>query len=187
MLRVRDVYPGSASKNLGILTPKNGFLALGNMIRVVHSGSGSWLFTHPGFRGQKGTGSGSAHTLVTCTVHRRYRSQSTNFLVCFVNLIKEDRAKIKRSNFQIPLSRSLQYLDTFHWLQRGLFFHLLSIFILRFIKQFVCSSGLGSVTRSYDFVSESLPNIFRSGMVNRKFEVGVGNDILYLHSPYGWI
>ncbi len=25
------------------------------MIRVVHPGSGSWLFTHPGSRGQKGT------------------------------------------------------------------------------------------------------------------------------------
>jgi hypothetical protein len=33
--------PGSASKNLRILTPKNGFQALGNMNRVVHSGSGS--------------------------------------------------------------------------------------------------------------------------------------------------
>jgi hypothetical protein len=29
----------------------------GNMIRFVHPGSGSWLFTHPGSRGQKGTGS----------------------------------------------------------------------------------------------------------------------------------
>ncbi len=37
--------------------PKNGFYALGNMIRVVHPGSGSWLFTYPGSRGQKGTGS----------------------------------------------------------------------------------------------------------------------------------
>ncbi len=27
------------------------------MIRVVHPGSGSWLFTHPGSRGQKGNGS----------------------------------------------------------------------------------------------------------------------------------
>ncbi len=33
------------------------------MIRVVHPGSGCWLSTHPGSRGQKGTGSGSA-TLV---------------------------------------------------------------------------------------------------------------------------
>ncbi len=39
--------------------PKNCFWALGNMIRVVHPGSGSWFFTHPGYRiqGQKGTGS----------------------------------------------------------------------------------------------------------------------------------
>jgi hypothetical protein len=29
-------HPGSASKNLSILTPKNGFKALGNMILVVH-------------------------------------------------------------------------------------------------------------------------------------------------------
>jgi hypothetical protein len=27
------------------------------MIRVVHPGSGSWFFTHPGSRGQKSTGS----------------------------------------------------------------------------------------------------------------------------------
>jgi hypothetical protein len=32
--------PGSASKNLNILTEKNGFQALGNMIGVVHPGSG---------------------------------------------------------------------------------------------------------------------------------------------------
>ncbi len=32
-------HPGSASNNLTILTPKNGFYALGNMIRVVHPGS----------------------------------------------------------------------------------------------------------------------------------------------------
>jgi hypothetical protein len=50
VLRIRDVYPGSdffhpgsASKNLSILTPgklKNGFQALEYMIRVVHPGSG---------------------------------------------------------------------------------------------------------------------------------------------------
>ncbi len=34
---------------------KNCFQALGNMIRVVHPGSGSWFFTHPGSRGQKCT------------------------------------------------------------------------------------------------------------------------------------
>jgi hypothetical protein len=33
--------PGSASKRLSILTQKNGFHALGNMIWVVHSGSGT--------------------------------------------------------------------------------------------------------------------------------------------------
>ncbi len=57
--------PGSASKNLSILTQKICFQPLGNMIRVVHPGSGSWFlthpwsryFTHPGSRGQKSTGS----------------------------------------------------------------------------------------------------------------------------------
>jgi hypothetical protein len=39
--------PGSASKNLSILTKKNGFSALRNMIRVFHPGSGSriWILT----------------------------------------------------------------------------------------------------------------------------------------------
>jgi hypothetical protein len=48
VLQIRDVYPGSeyflpgsASKKLSILTQKNGFQALGNMIRVVHPESGS--------------------------------------------------------------------------------------------------------------------------------------------------
>jgi hypothetical protein len=52
-----SVYPGSASENLIILTPKNCFQALGNMIRVVDPGSGSWIFTYPGSRGQNGIGS----------------------------------------------------------------------------------------------------------------------------------
>jgi hypothetical protein len=34
-------HPGSASQNLGILTKKNGFSALRNMIQVFHPGSGS--------------------------------------------------------------------------------------------------------------------------------------------------
>jgi hypothetical protein len=33
--------PGSASKNLSISTQNNGFQGLGNMIRIVHPGSGS--------------------------------------------------------------------------------------------------------------------------------------------------
>ncbi len=36
--------PWSASKNLSILTKKNGFSALGNMIRVFHPRSGSWIW-----------------------------------------------------------------------------------------------------------------------------------------------
>jgi hypothetical protein len=35
--------PGSASKNLSILTPKNGFYALRNMILVYHPGSRSQI------------------------------------------------------------------------------------------------------------------------------------------------
>jgi hypothetical protein len=35
------LHPGSASKNLSILTQKNGFLALRNMIWVVYPGFGS--------------------------------------------------------------------------------------------------------------------------------------------------
>ncbi len=46
--------PGSASNSL---TQKFGLWTLGNMIRVVHTGSGSCFFTHPGSRGQKGNGS----------------------------------------------------------------------------------------------------------------------------------
>jgi hypothetical protein len=54
VLRIRDVYPGSdffhpgyririQEFKYGILTPKNGFQALGNMILVVHPGSGSGI------------------------------------------------------------------------------------------------------------------------------------------------
>jgi hypothetical protein len=68
--RIRTVSipdPGSASKNLSILTPKkpkNGFQALENMIRVVHPESRIRMMTFypsripdPRPRGQKGTGS----------------------------------------------------------------------------------------------------------------------------------
>ncbi len=66
VLRIRDVYPGSELfpsrtrvKEFKYFNPKNG-----NMIRVVHPGSGSWLFTHPGSRGQKGTGSRIRNTAI---------------------------------------------------------------------------------------------------------------------------
>ncbi len=53
--------PGCSSririKEFNYFNPKYCFCALGNMIRVVHTGSGSWFFTHPGSRGQKATGS----------------------------------------------------------------------------------------------------------------------------------
>jgi hypothetical protein len=60
---------GAASKNLSILTQKNGFEAFGNMIQVVHPRSGSriLIFTHripyPGVKKAPDPGSGSA-TLV---------------------------------------------------------------------------------------------------------------------------
>ncbi len=58
-------HPGSASKNLSILT-ENPVSKLSEipMIRVVHPGSGSW-FTHPGFRiqGSKSTGSRILNTV----------------------------------------------------------------------------------------------------------------------------
>jgi hypothetical protein len=47
--------PGSASTNLSIFNPKICFSSLGYMIR--YPGYGSRFFTHPGSRGQKGTGS----------------------------------------------------------------------------------------------------------------------------------
>jgi hypothetical protein len=62
--------PGSASKNLSILTQKNGFLTLGNMIRVVQTASRIRILTFypsripdPGVKKAPDPGSGSA-TLV---------------------------------------------------------------------------------------------------------------------------
>jgi hypothetical protein len=67
--RIQD--PGSLSKNLSILTPKktkNGFSALKNMIRFVHTGSritdpdADFLPSRvpgPGYRGQKAPDPGS--------------------------------------------------------------------------------------------------------------------------------
>jgi hypothetical protein len=42
--------PGSASKNLSILTQKKLFLTSRKYDPGVHPGSGSWFFTHPGSR-----------------------------------------------------------------------------------------------------------------------------------------
>ncbi len=56
-------HPGSRIriKKFQYFNPEKWFLSsLRNMIRAVHPGSGSWFFAHPGSRGQKGTGSGSA-------------------------------------------------------------------------------------------------------------------------------
>ncbi len=41
-----ELFPSRIRIKEIIFNPKNGFSALGNMIRVVHPGSGSWLFTH---------------------------------------------------------------------------------------------------------------------------------------------
>jgi hypothetical protein len=78
VLRIPDVYPGSeffpsririfpsriAIKEFKYFNPKNGFQALGNMIRVAHPGSRIHILTFypsripdPGSKGQKGTGS----------------------------------------------------------------------------------------------------------------------------------
>jgi hypothetical protein len=49
-------------KEFKYFNPKNGFSALGNMIRFVHPGSGFRILifiTHPGSRGQKAPDSGS--------------------------------------------------------------------------------------------------------------------------------
>ncbi len=89
--RIRTVSipdPGSASKNLSILTQKkkNGFKALENMIRVVHPGS--WIrildpdpdflpIPDPGSRGQKGTGS-------------RIRIRNTDLLPHILSIIQID-------------------------------------------------------------------------------------------------
>ncbi len=69
-LSSRILDPGCALKNSSVLTKKNGFLALRNMIEFYipdpDPESGSWLFTYPGSqswipdpesRDQKGTGS----------------------------------------------------------------------------------------------------------------------------------
>ncbi len=53
---ILDPHP-LPSKKFSILTQSNGLKALGNMIRVFHPGSGSWLSTHPWSSSQKATGS----------------------------------------------------------------------------------------------------------------------------------
>jgi hypothetical protein len=56
-------HPGSRIRIIEFtyFNQKNCFQVLGNMIPVVHPGSGSWLFTHPGSRGQKSTVSRIPH------------------------------------------------------------------------------------------------------------------------------
>ncbi len=65
LLRIRDVYPGSESfpcriqdqKDLRTPDPHPHQRAPRITIRGVHSGSGSWFFTHPGSRIQGSKGS----------------------------------------------------------------------------------------------------------------------------------
>jgi hypothetical protein len=46
-----QIFPSRIrAKERKYFNPKNCFLALGNMVRVVHPGSGSWFLTHPGSR-----------------------------------------------------------------------------------------------------------------------------------------
>ncbi len=73
--RIRTVSitdPGSASKNLSILTPKKWFLTLENMIRIVHPGSRIQMLTFypswipdPGVKKAPDPGSESATLNVT--------------------------------------------------------------------------------------------------------------------------
>ena len=77
-----------ASKNFWILTPKNALKALGNKIRVVHPGSGSRLFTHPGSlildpRVKKATDPGSR----SATLYWRYTVHPESGSVCFLALL----------------------------------------------------------------------------------------------------
>ncbi len=49
--------PGYASQNLSILTQKSVSKLIWSGYLIPDQDPGSWDFTHPGFRGQKGTGS----------------------------------------------------------------------------------------------------------------------------------
>jgi hypothetical protein len=67
--------PGSASKNLGILAQKQGFKALGNIIRVVHPGSESRIriltfypSRDPGVKKAPGPGSDPQHCVISAFV-----------------------------------------------------------------------------------------------------------------------
>jgi len=75
--------PGSASNNLSILTQNIGCKALGNMIRVVHTGFGSCFFPipDPGSRGQKvpDHGSGSATLKKYALKNYKYKSNEVFF------------------------------------------------------------------------------------------------------------
>ncbi len=69
-LRTFDLTVGNLAL-ISVADPKkNGLYDLRNMIRVVHPGSGSGFFTHPGSRGQKATGS-----------QIRFRNTGTDFLL----------------------------------------------------------------------------------------------------------
>jgi hypothetical protein len=58
------------------------------MIRVIHPGSGSRFFTHPGSDGQKGIGSGSATLIKTifCAGAVEYESVETMYSEFYLRL-----------------------------------------------------------------------------------------------------
>ncbi len=69
VVQIQDIYPGSKFfpsririKELKYFNPKNCFQALGNMIRVVHFGSGFWFLPipDPGVKKAPDHGTGSA-------------------------------------------------------------------------------------------------------------------------------
>ncbi len=64
-------HPGSASKNLGVLAEKmvSKLKEIWSGLFISDLGSGSWLSTHPGSRGQKGTESRIQHTV---WIHKQY-------------------------------------------------------------------------------------------------------------------
>ncbi len=77
------VHAGSASKNLGSLTENICFLALGNMIRVVNPGSGSWIFTPAGSRIQGSTDRNTASWSLSCDSFRK-----PVLLVCILECLR---------------------------------------------------------------------------------------------------
>ncbi len=93
--------PGSAWKNLNISTQK----MVSNLYEILSElfipdpdpGSGFWVFTHPGSRGQKGTGSGSATLPI-----------SSCFVGLFFRRARGGRDRIRRSQRWRPVQHQIK-------------------------------------------------------------------------------